>query len=56
MINCFLNVPRLESGKIHIEKQYFDLSDLLSEMEAEFTVTANCYASKLSATKILRKI
>jgi len=43
MINSFLNVSRLESGKIHIEKQNFDLSGLVSEMEAEFKVTANSH-------------
>ncbi|QDW24385.1 PAS domain S-box protein [Pedobacter sp. KBS0701] len=44
MINSFLNVSRLESGKIHIEKQNFDLSDLISEMGAEFRVTTNSHS------------
>jgi PAS domain S-box-containing protein len=35
MINGFLNVSRLESGKIHIEKQEFNLADVLSEAVAE---------------------
>ncbi|KRT17875.1 hypothetical protein ASU31_00855 [Pedobacter ginsenosidimutans] len=41
MINSFLNVSRLESGKIHIEKQDFDLCSLIEEMRTEFKVTAN---------------
>jgi len=35
MINGFLNVSRLESAKIHIEKQQFDMADLIHEMELE---------------------
>lgn len=41
MINSFLNVSRLESGKIHIDKQDFDLCILIEEMRNEFKVTAN---------------
>lgn len=33
MINGFLNVSRLESGKIHIEKEHFDIKDLIEEIE-----------------------
>ncbi len=43
MINSFLNVSRLESGKIHIHKQHFNLAELISEVESEFTVTANSH-------------
>lgn len=39
MINSFLNVSRLESGKIHIEKQSFDLTELIAELESEFNYT-----------------
>jgi two-component system sensor histidine kinase VicK len=35
MINGFLNVSRLESGKIQIDKQRFDMANLLKEIEAE---------------------
>jgi PAS domain S-box-containing protein len=35
MINGFLNVSRLESGKIQIDKQPFDMADLVKESEAE---------------------
>ncbi|CAM3664573.1 PAS domain S-box protein [Mucilaginibacter galii] len=40
LINGFLNVSRLESGKIHIEKQRFDMKELVKEIEEE-TVPAN---------------
>jgi PAS domain S-box-containing protein len=35
MINGFLNVSRLESGKIHIDKQPFDMASLIKEVEEE---------------------
>jgi two-component system sensor histidine kinase VicK len=35
MINGFLNVSRLEAGKIHIDKQEFDMKHLLFEVEEE---------------------
>jgi K+-sensing histidine kinase KdpD len=33
MINGFLNVSRLESGKINIDKQRFDMAELVKESE-----------------------
>ncbi|WP_462264393.1 ATP-binding protein [Mucilaginibacter sp.] len=35
MINGFLNMSRLESGKIHIDKQPFDMAGLIKEVEEE---------------------
>lgn len=35
MINGFLNVSRLDSGKIHIEKRNFDISSLFKEADEE---------------------
>jgi len=35
MINGFLNVSRLESGKLSINKQRFDMAELVKESEAE---------------------
>lgn len=35
LINGFLNVSRLESGKIYLEKQTFDLEQLVDEVEDE---------------------
>jgi two-component system sensor histidine kinase VicK len=35
LINGFLNVSRLESGKIHLDKQDFRLDELVSEMAEE---------------------
>jgi two-component system sensor histidine kinase VicK len=43
MINGFLNVSRLESGKIHIEKAVFDMETLITEMIEELTVTASTH-------------
>ncbi|WP_311676445.1 HAMP domain-containing sensor histidine kinase [Pedobacter cryoconitis] len=35
MINGFLNVSRLDSGKIHIEKKNFDITSLFKEADEE---------------------
>lgn len=39
MINGFLNISRLESGKIHIDLQQFDLALLVKEAEEESLTT-----------------
>lgn len=39
MINGFLNISRLESGKIHIDRQHFDLALLIKESEDESLAT-----------------
>lgn len=39
MINGFLNISRLESGKIHIDRQVFDLAMLIKESEEETVAT-----------------
>ncbi len=41
MINGFLNVSRLKSGKITIEKQDFHLHELIKEIVAEFEMTSS---------------
>jgi len=59
MINGFLNISRLESGKIVIEKQPFDLKGLLEEMIVEIGLTAptheinlrNCPSISVSADR-----
>ena len=43
MINGFLNVSRLESGKIHIDKQAFDLNDLIAETISETQLTISSH-------------
>jgi PAS domain S-box-containing protein len=43
MINSFLNVSRLESGKIHIELQVFDLALLIKEAEEESLATISSH-------------
>jgi PAS domain S-box-containing protein len=39
MVNGFLNISRLESGKIHVEHRIFDLALLIKEAEAESSTT-----------------
>jgi len=43
MINGFLNVSRLEAGKMHLDKQSFDIEELLREIidETSLIVTTN---------------
>jgi len=43
MINGFLNLSRLESGKIHIDNELFDLADLIRSVreETESTITSH---------------
>ncbi len=43
LINGFLNVARLESGKIHIDRQRFDMAHLMAEIEAEIKATINSH-------------
>ena len=43
MINGFLNISRLESGKIYIDKERFDISVLLRDIEAEFKATSSSH-------------
>lgn len=43
LVNGFLNVSRLEAGKIHIDKQPFDMADLIKEMEAEAIATISSH-------------
>lgn len=56
LINGFLNVSRLESGKIVIEKQRFDLTDLVREMigDIRMTVTSHSFVfDPLSEIKLI---
>ena len=59
MINGFLNISRLESGKILIEKQHFLIDHLVREIVEEMNVTANthiinaetCYKLEVNADR-----
>lgn len=51
MINGFLNVSRLESGRIQIDHQVFDLSALIKEMEEEVSATVFSHAITFSSPK-----
>lgn len=42
MINSFLNVARLEAGKIHLDKRHFQLNSLIEETIAEITAITQC--------------
>jgi PAS domain S-box-containing protein len=43
MINGFLNISRLESGKIHINYDIFNLADLIKESETESLTTISSH-------------
>jgi len=43
MINGFLNLSRFESGKIHVEKQKFDISALIKDVIVETTLTVGSH-------------
>ncbi|SDF77864.1 PAS domain S-box-containing protein [Mucilaginibacter pineti] len=43
MINGFLNVSRLESGKIYIDKQAFNLDELIAETISETVLTVSSH-------------
>ena len=51
MINGFLNVSRLESGQIQIDKQVFDLSLLIKEVEDETKATIFSHHFIFTSTK-----
>ncbi|MBB6107716.1 PAS domain S-box-containing protein [Mucilaginibacter lappiensis] len=55
MINGFLNIARLESGQIQIEKQQFNLEELISEVidEATLTVSSHTFYFEPGASKIV---
>ncbi|MCJ8152760.1 PAS domain S-box protein [Chryseobacterium sp. SSA4.19] len=55
MINGFLDISRLESGKIHINRQFFDLAPVLKEAEEECIATINSHVivfSPIESVKI----
>ncbi|RYE30494.1 MAG: PAS domain S-box protein, partial [Sphingobacteriaceae bacterium] len=43
LINGFLNVSRLEAGEIQIDKQRFDIANLIKETEAEIITTISSH-------------
>ncbi|WP_316734929.1 PAS domain-containing protein [Pedobacter aquatilis] len=51
MINGFLNLSRLESGKIHLEKNGFELNVLIGEIISDLQMTSSSYHIKLSTTE-----
>ena len=55
MINGFLNISRLESGKIYINKQQFKLDSLVREMieETQLTITSHNIILKIAEPIII---
>ncbi|WP_425562814.1 PAS domain S-box protein [Mucilaginibacter panaciglaebae] len=49
MINGFLNISRLESGKIQIDKQAFIIGDLIKEVIAEISLTGVAHIIELQS-------
>ncbi|WP_316821012.1 ATP-binding protein [Pedobacter gandavensis] len=49
LINGFLNLSRLESGKIHLNMEHFDLSQLLKEMIEETNPTLHQHTISLNS-------
>ncbi|MDR3694552.1 PAS domain S-box protein [Mucilaginibacter sp.] len=49
MINGFLNISRLESGKIIVEKQSFDIGQLIREILEETRLTVSTHTFSLPA-------
>ncbi|MGY3053756.1 two-component system sensor histidine kinase VicK [Pedobacter sp. UYEF25] len=43
LIKGFLDISRLEAGKIHIDKQYFNLDHLIKEIIEEIKLTVNSH-------------
>lgn len=54
MINGFLNVSRLEAGKLHIEKDEFALDELLSEIFQETQLVVNTHHISLKQANKVR--
>lgn len=52
MINGFLNISRLEAGKLHIEKDLFDLNALLQEIFEETKLIVNTHTVTLQQAGI----
>lgn len=48
MINGFLNISRLEAGKIHIDKQPFEISDLIQEILDETKLIVSSHVVNIS--------
>ncbi|RKR84869.1 PAS domain S-box-containing protein [Mucilaginibacter gracilis] len=53
MINGFLNISRLESGKILVEKQTFNLNNLITDIIDETKLTVSSHALTLLPSDII---
>lgn len=50
MINGFLNVSRLDSGKIHIDRSRFDIAEMINETDAEYRELYHSHQIKIILT------
>ncbi|TKK68331.1 PAS domain S-box protein [Ilyomonas limi] len=53
MINSFLNVSRLEAGKIHLEKTTFNIEELVKNIEDEMSVNTHSHTIYFKSCKPL---
>jgi two-component system, OmpR family, sensor histidine kinase VicK len=53
MINSFLNVSRLEAGKMRVDKLVFDMKDMLAEIEEETQTTITSHTITYSSENVL---
>lgn len=51
LINGFLNVSRLESGQIHINKQIFNMAELFLDIEEETLASVTSHTVKFAAVE-----
>ncbi|SEB05351.1 PAS domain-containing protein [Pedobacter hartonius] len=54
LINGFLNISRLESGKIHLQKEYFYLDELVNELIEETRLTSSSHQISPSVSEHVR--
>jgi PAS domain S-box-containing protein len=54
MINGFLNISRLESGKLFIEKGIFDINELLGEIYDETNLVVNTHTVTLLTSGVVK--
>ena len=52
MINGFLNISRLESGKIYIEKQEFDMESLISDVIDDASLTTDTHVIRFEKCRL----
>jgi len=54
MINGFLNISRLESGKIHLQKEHFYIDELIMELVEESRLTSSTHEISIPVAEHLQ--